>query len=312
MLSILNILIAVFLVSCTSSNNINSINNINTNIANNESVFVKPEVIEQKKQSVNNQVNIVEVNNQSSVYNIFSNYPNSIKYKDHHSKSVIIAFLDKDGDFVIDNNTNLKNINLISFRNTDANNLSGIINMSYAYFRNIENMHLLNKESEYINNKGFDFKKPFLEFVTKRYFDDSYIWNNSLKIAALGNQNRSSVKKPDNFSSALLEPYQKMKPELQELFRSETILAKNQVDSEVIANWNKFLNDMGEEDIKLDFISYVDENNNKYYEYILKNKVPQTKPYLLRSFTVGANGFVIDKNGDLQSGQACQHQEYQD
>lgn len=37
---------------------------------------------------------------------------------------------------------------------------------------------------------------------------------------------------------------------------------------------------MGEKDIKLDFISYVDENNNKYYEYISENKVPQTQPYL--------------------------------
>lgn len=48
--------------------------------------------------------------------------------------------------------------------------------MSYAYFRNIENMHLLNKESEYINNKGFDFKKPFSGvYNKKRYFDDSYL-----------------------------------------------------------------------------------------------------------------------------------------
>lgn len=55
----------------------------------------------------------------------------------------------------------VKNINLLSYSNINTFNLNGIINMSYAYYRNIENMGLLNKESEYINNKGKEFKNLF-------------------------------------------------------------------------------------------------------------------------------------------------------
>ncbi|MGP1494324.1 MAG: S8 family serine peptidase [Streptobacillus sp.] len=157
-----------------------------------------------------------------------------------HLSMVTRAFLDKN---ILDYYTNdyLKNANdfklygMVRPKDTEKSdqvNFQGIINMSYA---NTMSMHL---GDEYISPKAFLVTQPndrylnriqsYLSFVSNSLKYKNHIYNDQLKVIAIGNTPDDVPKDVNNkyFSNYMSNFYHYLSPEMQKLARNDNIFVK--------------------------------------------------------------------------------------
>ncbi|VWL85710.1 S8 family serine peptidase [Oceanivirga miroungae] len=198
------------------------------------------------------------------------------------------------------NGTNNLDIEPSNFWEDQVNtrDITGIINMSFggSYF-NLDMGHLLSR-SYYIDKIQNNLDPNYSIFFSDRAYDKDYLNNEKLKVIALGNTNYLVPTK--NNGNSMMAMYQVMSPSMQKIARSESILVKfESLKPEDKDNF--YIN----KDTDKQIIINKNENNEYYGNSIKLKENSNTDFYmtdalLLRSFTVGEDGYVKgDENSKL-------------
>lgn len=213
-----------------------------------------------------------------------------------HSINTIQSFLDSEYKFKVSENQNrdfdYKKINYTTKESYNKQTV-GIINLSLGNFKSNEELKNFTKESYYYEDKNFYSDYAELYNLITPYLSSKYYQNKVLKIASIGNSTQS-IEDTNWFTSSLNTTYQELSPQMQKIFRSETIMVKNAFSKEIkniLAE--KLDRTYGEKTKKL---KYVDEYDNEYYEPNFGKN--DSKALLLRAMTVSEIGYIKNEQNN--------------
>lgn len=236
-----------------------------------------------KRDFKNVQININNTNNNSS---------------DHHAHGVISAFLDINKDFILNPNEkdSIKNFNVSL---NDATNLlnnansTGIISMSYGYPESNLEMSRYHPNGLYFDRIKSDKLFDGYQYFSNALYSDYYIENLQLRIRSLGNNDFNYSSR--YFNNAGSKLFSVMSPELQKLARNDVILVKNIFSKNTAKNFS--IINKGDESNSYNTLD-INDNIIRYYEpELLLNTGGisfDSKPMLLRSYTVATEGLIKD------------------